>query len=115
MSPKVPSPTDTVNVGNLMPNEEKQRFVRKLQDSITLLARVANELTDEFNTYQARSYNVSGGTDPITDADISDTQVKASEVAAAITLAENLPKFLANNTPFMSDYRPAIAQLRTDM
>ncbi len=95
-------------------NVEKQRFVRAMQATATLLARVKKEFEDQFETYQARGYG-SGGADPITDADIVDTQVTAAEVAEGWTLAENLPKFIDNNTPFASDYDLTIAKLRTDI
>lgn len=95
-------------------SEEKARFIRKMQDSATLLARVLNEMHDMFVTSQARGY-YSGGPDEIEDADIADTGVTASEAFSGLTLCENLPKFIDNASPFAADYRPIVSQLRTDM
>jgi hypothetical protein len=95
-------------------SEEKSRFVRKMQDSATLLARCVAEQQALFAVYFARGYN-SGGGDPIIDADITETNVTAVEVGAGITMAENLPKFAAGQAVFQSEYNLTLAKLRVDL
>jgi hypothetical protein len=75
---------------------------------------VLNEQHDLFITSQAKGY-YSGGPDAFQDADIAETGITAAEAFAALFLAENLPKFLDNQSPAAANYRNILSTLRTDM
>lgn len=92
---------------------QKIKFMQAVQAVSTQLAQAADTTADLFSIYFDRGYN-GGGADPLTDADMTGHDVTAAQVAAFITLAENLTKFLDNQTPFVSDYDATLNALRND-
>jgi hypothetical protein len=93
---------------------EKERFASRMIKAVTDLARIHNDMRDLFQVYFVRGYN-SGGGDTIIDADVASAGLTAAELASAITLAENLPKFLTGQASFTSDYSATIANIRNDI
>jgi hypothetical protein len=92
----------------------KVAFAQEAQVLCTDLAEVSERMTSVFNTYFDRGYN-SGGADPIVDGDLTSLGVTASQIAAFITLAENINKFFDNQASLQSDYGSTINGLRTDI
>lgn len=97
---------------------KKADFVMAVQEASTLLARLAPKYKELFEAYFDRGYN-GGGSDPIVDGDIPpELEVEAADIAAFITLTENLGLFLNYDgvtAPFLSDYATTINRLRTDI
>lgn len=94
---------------------KKADFTIAVQEASTTLAKLAPKFQVLFETYFDRSYN-GGGADVLEDADIpAELQIAAADVAAFITLAENIGKFLNNQAPFQSDYAVTLNKLRTDI
>lgn len=92
----------------------KLSFTQNLQGKISALAGAADELKNLYDLYFDRGYN-SGGSDPIVDGDITDTEITASDVAAAITFIENFDKLLNNQDPTNGDYDATLNKVRSDI
>ena len=90
-------------------------FVIAVQEASTTLAKLAPKFQTLFETYFDRGYN-GGGANPLADGDIpAELGITAADVAAFITLAENVGLFLNNGEPFQSDYAVTLNKLRTDI
>lgn len=92
----------------------KTQFVRVAQDAATRMARVYNDWVALSKVYTARGY-AANGVNPIADADIVDTGLKASDMPALVALASEFLKFMQNQVPATGDYNATAAKLRTDM
>ena len=92
----------------------KVAFAQEAQALSTIVADVSKRMADVFDTYFDRGYN-GGGSNAITDPDLTSLGVTAAQIAAFITLAENINIFLNNGAPFQSDYDSTINGLRTDI
>lgn len=68
-----------------MPDTFKTTFVRAAQDASTRLARCYNDFVALSKVYVARGY-ASNGSHPITDADITDTGLKAADMPALVAM-----------------------------
>jgi hypothetical protein len=94
---------------------KKADFVVAAQEVSTILAKLAPKMQALFEAYFDRGYN-GGGADPLVDGDIpAELEATAANVAAFITLAENVGIFLNNGAPFQSDYQSTVNKLRTDL
>lgn len=93
---------------------EKTDFVENLRRSITQIAQHATNGEELVSTWTKREYQ-SGGSDEMTDEDISSTGITAAEMALGITLFNNLKKFRFNDTPTQNDYEATMAKLRNDI
>lgn len=94
---------------------DKNTFVQKFQDSATKLAQVANEFDDLMSVYFDRGYN-GGGADELVDGDISTgLNITAADVAAGVTLAQQLANFLDNTAVVTGDYDSTLNKLRVDL
>jgi len=92
----------------------KIAFAQEGQALCTELADVLERFKSYFATYFDRGYN-GGGSNPIVDGDLTSLAVTAAQIAASITLAENIDKFANNQAIFQSDYDATINGLRTDI
>lgn len=94
---------------------QKITFVEnRLQATANSLAQAIDALRDAETVYFDRGYN-SGGSNPITDADISALGVTAANVASMITLAQQLIKFADNLAVTQGDYDSTLNVMRTDV
>lgn len=92
---------------------KKSDFVAAAQELSTVLAKVAPQFNYMFKTYFDREYN---GANALIDADIpAELQITAANVAAFITLAENLGKMLGNQAVTTADYGATLNKLRVDI
>lgn len=89
---------------------KKQGFANQVLELVTKLS----EIDDLREVYFDREYN-SGGANEITDDDLSDLGITASEFTEGLTLIENLRKLLNNQAPTTGDYTVTISKLRTDI
>lgn len=91
---------------------KKTDFIMAVQETSTNLAKLAPKFQVLFETYFDRSYNGEG----IIQADIpTELGITVEDIAAFITLAENIGKFLNNQAIFASDYQVTLNKLRTDL
>jgi len=90
----------------------KQTFIQNLQQAINQLLISKGSLKDCDNQYYANGFNA-GGAHAITDADVAQYNLTAADVAAGMTMAENLDKFFTNQTPAVADYQTTLQKLRT--
>jgi hypothetical protein len=94
---------------------KKTDFVTAAQEASTVLGKLAPKFQVLFETYFDRGYNT-GGANPLVDADIpAELGIVAADMAAFITLAENVGKFLNNEAAFQSDYQATVNKVRTDI
>lgn len=94
---------------------KKSDFVLAAQEASTVLAKLAPKFDVLFQTYFDRGYNT-GGANPLVDGDIpAELGITAADIAAFITLAENVGKFLNNQEVFVSDYQATVNKIRTDI
>lgn len=92
----------------------KIAFAQEAQELCTDLGKLLDRFDTSFDTYFQRGYN-NGGSNPIVDGDISTTGATAAQIAAYITLAENIVKFAKNQVVLQSLYDSTINGLRTDI
>ncbi len=92
----------------------KLTFGEQSQGEATTLAQVADRLTNLETVYFDRGYN-SGGTNPIVDGDIVSLNITAADLAALITLAQQLNNFLGNLAVATGDYDATLNAVRTDV
>lgn len=94
---------------------KKQDFVAAAQELSTVLAKAGPQFQWLFETYFDRGYN-GGGANPLVDNDIPvELGITAAEIAAFITLAENVGNFVENRAVFQSDYGATLNKLRVDI
>lgn len=94
--------------------EQKTTFGQKMQAASTTLAQVADQFADLFTVYFDRGYNT-GGANPIADEDVAALGITAADIAAGITLAEQIQNFLNSQAALQSDYDQTLNALRTDL
>ena len=92
----------------------KLTFGEQSQGEATALAQVADRLTNLETVYFDRGYN-SGGTNPIVDGDIVSLNITAADLAALVTLAQQLNNFLGNLAVATGDYDATLNAVRTDV
>lgn len=92
----------------------KPEFAEQAKKVSTDLAQLSERVLSMFHAYFDRGYN-GGGSDPLLDSDIVASGVTAAQIAAFITLAEQLGNFLNNQSALVSDYDSTINKLRTDI
>jgi hypothetical protein len=93
---------------------QKIKFVEQAQGASTSLAATFNELADLISVYYDRGYNDIGG-NPIVDGDITGTGNTTAQVAAFVTMAEELVKFANNQAVVVGDYSATVNAMRTDV
>lgn len=92
----------------------KLTFVEQSQNDATTLAQVADRLKNLETVYFDRGYN-SGGTNPIVDGDIVSLNITAADLAALVTLTQQLNNFLGNLAVATDDYDATLNKVRTDV
>jgi hypothetical protein len=90
-------------------------FAGQAQDSATTMATLGDKLADLHSVYFDRGYNSSGGSNPITDDDLSSLGITAVQLANLITLAEQFANFLNNAAVIQADYDATLNAIRTDI
>lgn len=94
---------------------KKEDYVAAVQEISTVLAKAGPQFQWLFETFFDRGYN-GGGVNPLIDADIpAELGITAADIAAFITLAEQMGNFLGNQPVFQSDYGFALNRLRVDI
>lgn len=92
----------------------KLTFGEQSQNDATTLAQVADRLANLETVYFDRGYN-SGGTNPIVDGDIVSLNITAANLAALVTLTQQLNNFLGNLAVATGDYDATLNTVRTDV
>jgi len=90
----------------------KQVFVQNLQQAANQLHQAAAMLKDADVYYYKNGFQA-GGANPILDSDLVQYNLKAADVAAGMTLAEQLENFLNNLDVVKADYMTTVQKLRT--
>lgn len=94
---------------------KKAEFITAVQEISTVLARTGPQFQWLFETYFDRGYN-NGGANPLVDIDFPpELGITAGDVAAFITLAENVGNLLESRAVFVSDYGATLNRLRVDI
>ena len=92
----------------------KLTFATQAQSDATTLAALGESLDAVVGVYFDRGYD-SGGSDPIADIDIESLGITAADLAAMVTLAQQLANFLGNAAVATADYQATINTIRTDL
>jgi len=92
----------------------KITFTTKFQDAVTQLAQLLSSLDAFWTTYYKREYNT-GAANEITNVDIEALEITAADIAAAITLVEQLRNFRDNQPVLQGDYAATLAKVRRDV
>jgi hypothetical protein len=92
----------------------KITFGTQAQNDATALAKVADKLANLENVYFDRGYN-SGGSNPITDEDLTSLGYTAADLANLITLIQQLNNFLGNSAVTSGDYDATLNAVRNDV
>ena len=90
----------------------KVDFALAVRSSISSFAQAADRLAYLDQIYQDSGYNA-GGSDPITDADLTGHDITATDLANISTFATQLTLFLNNGSPIQYDYKVYINKLRS--
>lgn len=93
--------------------DQKVLFAQRMQAACTQLAQVADAYADMFTVYFDRGYDAAGA-NPIVDDDLTSLGITAANIAAGMTLAEQIQHFLNNQAALVSDYDQTLNALRTD-
>jgi hypothetical protein len=92
----------------------KITFATQAQLDATTMAQVADRLANLESVYFDRGYD-GGGSNPIIDADITSLNITAADLAALITLTQQLANFLGNLAVTSGDYDATLNTVRTDV
>lgn len=89
----------------------KEDFALAVRTAVTALAEAAERIAELDAIYMDSGYD-SGGTNPITDEDLTGHDMTAQDLANASTFATNLALFLSDGDPMVFDYASAINKFR---
>lgn len=89
-------------------------FTERAQVEATILAQLGDKLVDLESVYFDRGYDA-GGSNPIVDVDIESLNITAAQLAALITLAQQMSNFLGNLAVTQADYDATLNAVRTDI
>lgn len=89
----------------------KLQYARALQDICTDLAKAIENLEPLVTAYYKRQYNVEGPTQ-LLDSDVESLGITADNVAAAITMGEQIVNFRDNLAVVQADYADTLAEMR---
>jgi hypothetical protein len=90
----------------------KPVFVQNLQQAMNQFHQAAALLKDTDLYYYKNGFQA-GGANAIVDSDLTAYNLKAADVAAGMTLAEQLQNFLNNTAVATADYSTTVQRLRT--
>jgi hypothetical protein len=90
----------------------KQQFVQNLQQAMNTFHQATSMLKDCDLYYYKNGFN-SGGANAIVDSDLTQYNLKAADVAAGMTMAEQLQNFINNAVVAQADYETTVQKLRT--
>ena len=90
----------------------KLTFTGAMKSMADTLVSVKHTAEDLDSIYFDRGYN-SGGADEIVDGDISTLDVTAADVAAGITMVQQLKNFFENTAVTQGDYDNTLNKLRS--
>lgn len=90
----------------------KLDFAQNIQNFNTQLAELFKDAPDLEGVYFDRGYN-GGGSDPITDSDLTGLGITAAQLGDGITLLQQLQNFAQNNAVTQGDYSATVNTLRT--
>jgi len=96
-----------------VPEDLKRIFVTQIRDKITNVIQGIDDLETMIDQFMAKGFN-SGGSDPITDAQLVDIGTTVADLTLGKALVDNLIKFIDNDDPVAADYRATFNKLRTD-
>lgn len=92
----------------------KLNFARQLQEDAGNLAQLKDRIMTRYGIYFDRGYN-SGGANPITDSDVAELGLTATQVGDWITLIEQLGNFFGNSAVITADYDATTNKIRNDI
>jgi len=92
----------------------KLTWAGQAQADSTTLAQISDALANLESVYFDRGYN-SGGSNPITNDDVSSLNITAADLASLITLIQQLNNFLGNSAVTTGDYDATLSTVRTDV
>jgi hypothetical protein len=92
----------------------KLTLAGQAQASATTMAQIGEDLASLVDVYFDRGYD-SGGSNPIIDDDLASLGITAAQLAALITLAQQLANFLGNSAVATADYGATLNASRTDI
>lgn len=84
--------------------DNKLTFTRRGRELATALALQLKDLAAWRDTYWDRTYN-SGGADALTDTDIAETGVTATDITGLVTFADAVDTFLVANRAYINNMR----------
>lgn len=90
----------------------KLTFAGECQSIGTDLGQLGDKLKSVEKAWFSRGYNT-GGT-AIVDADVASLGITAADVAAFITMIQQLQNFLGNAAVTTADYQATVEKMRTD-
>jgi hypothetical protein len=90
----------------------KQQFVQNLQQAMNQFHQATASLKD-CDLYYYKNGFQAGGANAITDQDVVQYNLKAADVAAGMTMAEQLQNFINNAVVAQADYETTVQKLRT--
>lgn len=89
----------------------KQRYAEAVINLAQDLAAISDRLEPLESEYFDNGYN-SGGADELVDNDVTENKTTAAEIADAITLVQELTKFLNAGSPANGDYSVTMNKMR---
>lgn len=92
----------------------KLLFAQTGQRLATTLADTISEADEWVSAYFDRTYG-SGGAAEIVDGDVSSLGITAANLAALVTLSQQLKNFRDNAAVTQGDYGSTLSKMRTDL
>lgn len=92
---------------------EKVKFARRVMEQCTQLILAHVEGYDAREVFNDREYYPAGSNE-MTDEDVAELEIKASEVTDVIVFFENLQKMLDGLQIIPADYRKSLNMMRID-
>ena len=93
---------------------EKRTYLTALQQTMTGLAGQVHMLEDLKAVYDARQYGP-GGTNAITETELSELGMTTNDLLLAIMLLDNLNRFFKGEAVTVSNYMNILHEIRTDL